>query len=105
MYEFNSNMGEISGMGGSYEQACRNMLKAGLEWFDKNPDAEPNFRGYKDVYGIIMEDNDDARALSKAVIEASDNEATGAMYQAVITSILWIKKNGWEKYVEKMSKK
>lgn len=115
MYEFTDEMGEISGFGGSYELDCRAMLKAGLEWLDENPQTDPQFHGYKNVYGIISEDNDDAKALTKATMDAKiikDNgktircgdEATGAMHQAVISSIFWIRKNGWQKYVETMSK-
>jgi len=104
MYEFTEEMGEISGFGGGYEQTCRNMLKAGLEWLDENPQAKPEFHGYKNVYGVIIEDNDDAKQLTKAVVDAADNDCTGAMHQAVISSILWIRKNSWEKYVEAMSK-
>ncbi len=105
MYEFTPEMGEISGFGGGYEETCRAMLKAGLEWLDANAEADPQFHGYKNVYGIISEDNADAKALSKAVVEAAKDDCTGAMHQAVITSILWIRKNGWEKYVERMSEK
>ncbi len=104
MYEFTPEMGEISGFGGGYEETCRAMLKAGLEWLDANPKADPQFHGYKNVYGIISEDNADAKALSKAAVAAADDDCTGAMHQAVITSVFWIRKNGWEKYVEVMSK-
>ena len=103
MYEFTEEMGEISGFGGGYEQCCRNMLKAGLEWLDANPESDPQFHGFENVYGGICEDNDDAKALSKAVVDAAD-DCTGAMHQAVVSKILWIKKNGWDKYVEAMSK-
>ena len=104
-YEFTKEMQEISGFGGGYEQTCRNMLKAGLEWLDENPKADPKFHGYKSIYGIIKEDNEDAKALTKAVIDASDHEATGAMHQAVIMKILWIRKNGWKKFVKEMSER
>lgn len=103
MYEFTEEMNEISGFGGGYEQACRDMLKAGLEWFDEHPDADPQFHGYKDVYGLILEDNKDAKKLSKAVTETVE-DCTGAMHQAVITAILWIKAHSWEEYVVNMSK-
>ncbi len=105
MYEFTEKMGEISGFGGSYEGCCRKMLKAGLEWFDAHPDAQPKFRGFEGIYGVITEDNLDANALSKAVCDAAEPEgATGAMHQAVIKSIFWIRKHGWKKYIEMMSR-
>lgn len=100
-YIFEEGMGEISGMGGSYEQACRDMLKTGLDYWDANPNLDPKFHGYKGVYGVISEDNKDAEALTKAVLSASD-DCTGAMHQAVIHAIFWIRKNGWDKYVKQM---
>ncbi len=103
MYEFTETMGEISGFGGGYEAECRKMLKNGLKWLDANPEANPQISGYKNIYGIINEDNDDAKALSKA-ITADSEDCTGAMHQAVISRCLWIKANGWDKYVEAMSK-
>lgn len=102
-YDFTESMGEISGFGGGYEQTCRNMLKAGLEWWDAHPAANPSFRAFNGVYGLIDETNEDAKALSKAVIDGAGGDCTGAMHQAVISSIFWIRKNGWEKYVKEMS--
>jgi hypothetical protein len=114
-YEFTENMREISGFGGSYEEGCRLMLKAGMEWFDENPDADPVFKGMEGVYGLMMENNDDANALSEAILNAPfvdpdtgedttvrEYGATGAMRYAVITSVLWIKKFGWDAYVKEM---
>ena len=103
MYEFTDDMGEISGFGGGYEQACRDMLKAGLGWLDDHPDSDPKFHGYKDVYGIISEDNEDAKKLSNAVGRAVE-DCTGAMHQAVISAALWIQKHSWDEYVAQMSK-
>jgi hypothetical protein len=100
-YEWQEGMGEISGFGGGYETTCRNMLIAGLEWLDKNPEANPLFHGYKGIYGVISEDNEDAKELTRVVIDASGNDCTGAMHQAVISSILWIKNHSWDEYVKR----
>lgn len=102
-YEFDEWMSEISGMGGDYEQKCRTMLKAGLEWFDENPDADPKFTECEGIYGIIDINNSDAEALSKAVI-ASVGGCSGAMHHAVLSSVMWIRKNGWDAYVESMKR-
>ncbi len=104
MYEFIEDMGEISGFGGGYEQGCRDMLRAGLEWCDANPAKNPEFSGYENIYGIINENNDDAKELSGVVSKTCKDGCTGAMHQAVIETILWVKKNGWDKYVKEMSK-
>lgn len=103
-YEWQPGMGEISGFGGSYEQTCRNMLFAGLQWMDEHPDADPQFNGFKGVFGLINESNADAEALEKAILKAPDADGcTGAMYHAVVSHVLFIKANGWEKYVSEMS--
>lgn len=102
-YAWRPGMGEISGFGGGYEQACRRMLRAGLAWLDAHPTADPKISTSNSVYGIIREDNVDAKELSAVVGNAEDG-CTGAMHQAVMSSLLFIRKHGWEKYVEEMSR-
>lgn len=102
-YKWQEGMDEISGFGGGYEKTCQAMLDAGLQWFDENPSADPHFKGYEGVYGILSEDNDDANALSEAALKAANGDCTGAMHHAVMIHSLWIKKNGWEAYVKAKS--
>jgi len=104
-YIYTDDMDEISGFGGGYEATCRAMVVAGLEWWDANPDATPKFLGCKNIYGVISEDNDDAKALSKAVVEGSSDDCTGAMHQATITHIFRIRKVGWNQYCDEMKAK
>ena len=103
MYEFTEKMGEISGFGGGYESTCRQMLKNGLGFWDANPKLDPKYKGFKNVYGICIDDNEDAKKLDDAVMDGIE-DATGAMHQAVVSTIFFIHKNGWDKYVEEMSK-
>lgn len=107
--EWTPEMGEISGFGGGYEDMCRQMLFSALDWLDEHPDADPQFHGYEGIYGVISEDNEDAKSLSEAAVAPSMEDgsggATGAMHQAVISSALWIRKNGWDAYVEAMSRR
>lgn len=118
MYDFTEHMQEISGFGGSYEAGCRAMVKAGMTFIDSQSDINPQFKGYKNVYGLIVEDNDDAKALTEAIMDApfvdpetekqttiGEYGATGAMHQAAITHCLYIMKHGWDKYVAEMSQK
>ena len=100
-YVFEEGMAEISGFGGGYEAACQRMIVAGMKWFDENPDADPHFRGYENVYGIICDENEDAKALSKAVMGAVE-DCTGAMHQATIGHILRAHQRGWDAYVIEM---
>ena len=100
-YQYTDDMGELSGFGGGYEEACRKMVVTGLEWLDAHPKADPQFHGYENIYGVIIEENDDAKQLSKAVVDATGGDCTGAMHQCTISHILWIHKNGWETYCAK----
>jgi hypothetical protein len=106
-YDWQPGMAEISGFGGDYEKACRDMVRAGMEWFDAHPDADPRFRGYEGVYGILLDDNEDAKALSKAVCEAplviADGGPTGAMHQAAVSACLFIRARGWAAFVVHMT--
>jgi hypothetical protein len=99
--QYTDDMREISGMGGGYEEACRKMVLAGLDWFDAHPNAEPHFTTCDNVYGIVNEDNDDAKALSEAVCAAEDG-CSGAMHQATISHIMYIHLNGWDAYCNVM---
>ena len=99
MRQYTDDMYEISGFSGGYEAACRAMVLAGLDWLDANPQANPQFSGYKGIYGVISEDNEDAKALTTAVVAAAKGDCTGAMHHATISHILWIKKNSWDEYV------
>ena len=108
-----SGMKEISGFGGRYESACRAMVLAGLEWLDAHPGSDPKFVGCNNIYGVVSENNKDANDLSNAVLSAEvvyddgkpgtvRDSATGAMHQAAVSHVLYIRNNGWEKYVEMM---
>lgn len=102
MYEYTDEMREISGLGGGYEATCRAMVVAGCEWCDDHPDADPQFKGYEGIYGIITEENDDAKALSDAIVAVTDGDCTGAMRQASVTHVMAVRRLGWDKYVEEM---
>lgn len=110
-YQWDDKMDEISGMGDTYEEVCRFMLLKGLEFIDsKGNDFNPKFGGIENVYGIYNDKNEDAKALSDYVTKlpiqyfGERSGPSGAMHQAVCSSLLWIMANGWEKYKEEMSK-
>lgn len=91
---------EISGFGGGYEDQCRKMLRGALEYLDANPRADPQFRGMKGVFGVVKEENDDAKALTDAIAKAGDNDFTGAMHHIVVAIAVFVHKNGWDRFVE-----
>jgi len=102
-YPWTDNMGEISGFGGGYESACRDMVYAGLAWLDAHPGADLKASTYRNVYGILNPESDDAKALEKAVTSACP-DCSGAMHQATMSACMFIARNGWPKYVEAMTR-
>ena|ERR1035437_10882903 len=100
-YQFSKEMNEISGFGGGYEKACRNMVVAGLEWLDEHPNADISYKEYKNIYGLTAEETDDCKEMEKAMLTVNDG-CSGAQMQACKGHITYIKKNGWDKYIEEM---
>lgn len=104
-YEFTNEMGEISGFGGDYEQACRKMVLAGIEYLEKNKSIDFSFKEYENIYGILAETSEDTDKVIKAMIAANDGfGATGGMVQATLNHVKFIYEKGWNKYVETMIK-
>lgn len=123
--EWTEEMGEISGFGGSYEAGCRAMVLAGLAWWDEHPDADPHFHGYEGIAGMIVEDDEDAKALTRAMLDAEvtigdevdadgidvdphtttvgEYGATGAMVQWSVNHVLAARRLGWEEYARQLA--
>jgi hypothetical protein len=118
--EWTPDMGEISGFGGSYEAACRAMVKAGVEYWDAQDAAfergerdtkfDPHYKGFKNVMGLCIDDNPDAKALDEAIMNATipaangwservGDGATGAMHQAAVNHIMAFRRMGADEYV------
>lgn len=116
-YQITDEIGEISGFIAArgeenrpYEEACRSLVRYGCEWLDAHPDAMPEFQVFQNISGLILEDNEDAKTMCKHMCDSLIAEhggderwgPTGAQMQWAINHALFIKKNGWDKYVEKM---
>lgn len=102
-FEWTEDMRQISGFGGGYERTCRAMVSAGCMWWTMHPEAEPQFHGFKGIYGVVIEDNADAKALSEAVVTAVGGDCTGAMHQAAIAHVFrWRALGSWGAYQDEM---
>lgn len=104
-YVWTEDMGEISGMarlgipnGLEYEQQCRVMLFAGVNWLDANPALDPRYEIIPGVFGVISSANPAAKSLEDAILKSTP-DATGAMMHAVILNLLRVKRIGWDEYV------
>lgn len=96
-YPWTSEMGEVSGFGGGYEAACRDMIYSGLAVLEANSDPGP-------------------RSLDKALSDACP-DCSGAMHGAALNACKFIQANswpnanqfslaiGWSKYVAAMTKR
>lgn len=113
-FAFTNNMRQVSGFGGSYERGCRAMILAGAAWLRDNPDSNPVFTSPPMVFGMATAENQDAKDLDRAMMDSeviidgkpvrAGDHATGAMCHAAANHVMFIKKNGWPRYVEEMTK-
>lgn len=90
-YRHTPDMGEISGFGGGYEKACQDMLEAGVKWLHEHPDAAIRLVQYKGIFGVVKEDSEDTKALSKAVTAVCD-DCSGAMHHGVMSRLAYNRK-------------
>lgn len=102
---FTDNMLPLScgDMSQRYENVMHEMLRAGLQWCEDNPKADPKFHTYTGIMGICAEDNDDARELTAAILDAviDDYMPSSAQHQMVIEQLFYIWEHGWDMYVDK----
>lgn len=103
-FSYTRNSREISGFGGGYEKACRDMVIAGMQWLDQHPKAKIKFATYSGVMGLITNESPDCEKMQKAMLKVNDG-CSGAQMQACLTHIMFAHKNGWDKYVKEMEKK
>lgn len=104
-FEYSKGCTEISGFGGGYEEICRKMVIAGMEWLDSHPKAKISYKEYKNIYGITTGESKDCKKMQDVMLKASDNDCTGAMMQATLSHVMYAHKNGWEKYISEMKAK
>lgn len=86
-------MGQISGFGGDYEDACQRMFYAGLLFTEKDPDwVKRSANGIDDAFADAI------------VAACPDGSPSGAMVGAVAHAVAFIQRNSWEKFVEEKTK-
>jgi hypothetical protein len=108
-YDYSQVTSEISGFGGDYEECCRAMVVGGCEWLDAHPEVKPKFSHYRNIVGVVLDDNDDAKAMVKAMVDACEafrpgaGGPTGAMMQFTVHHVLQIREHGWNWYLEQMN--
>ncbi len=108
-YRFTADMAEISGLGGDYEECCREALRGALLYLDANPGAPLAAQEIPGVFGIVKgnERLDAAIAAGNAAAIARFGEEcglTGAMVHAIANCLLFIQKNGWDAFCVQMLK-
>lgn len=112
--QWTEDMGEISGFGGGYEAVCRAMVLAGIAWVDGHPHADLKFEGSPQIFGVIIEKDDDAKSLTdtmmaapvyfegKLLQERAGDDCTGAMHHASVSHVMAYKRLGWDEYCKQL---
>jgi hypothetical protein len=104
VYRHTSDMGEISGFGGDYEEQCQKMLEAGVKHIEERrlSGDDVKLSGIVGVFGLCFPENQPTKDLEKAVVDSVGGDLTGAMHQAVMMRLAYIAKNGWQRYCEEL---
>jgi hypothetical protein len=98
---------EISGFGGDYEQACRDMTKAGVLWLREHPEELEKWRKasheYRERTGKDYTPTHvyppSYKEFEGAIVKACD-DCTGAMFGASQGHAIAIFTHGWDEYVK-----
>jgi hypothetical protein len=100
------NIAYISGFGkkSSYEKACQDMLQSGFEWLVNHKKVNLKATTYKGVYGILEPKGKDAIELSNVIVK-SVPDCTGAMHHCVMNHLIYISKEGLDKWKQEVKKK
>lgn len=96
-YEYTNDMHELSGFGGSYEEACRRMAVVGATWLDEHPGE---LKRWREMDGQCRSDPQYA-AFEQAVGNV-EPDCTGAMHGAAVSHAFAIHKMGWDAYAAEM---
>ena len=90
------DMGEISGFGGGYEEACRRMVCAGVDWLIANgQDFVASGGGFTFGDDVVRRTFDDA-------VAAVETGCSGAMHGSASSHACAIFWKGWDHYAETM---
>jgi len=101
-YEWNDEMDEVSGLGGEYEEACREMIAAGLQWLEDNDGPVVKFSGGQNVtarIGPAAGEIDDLREHMASVVEF---DVTPSMLHVCVKHALYAYDIGWLSYTTRM---
>ena len=98
---------EISGFGGGYEQACRDMTKAGVLWLREHPDELAKWRKGRDDFEKdhpgerfpYYQRTAGEKKFEDAIVKACD-DCIGAMFGAAKGHAIAIFDMGWDAYVD-----
>ena len=104
-FRHTSEMGTIGSLSGSsYEAYCQDMLEVGVHWLLEHPHADLRIKQFSNVFGLAISSSDDMEELERVILKAANNQASSAMFQAVVNRLLYIANHGWDTYVAECSK-
>jgi hypothetical protein len=78
------------GLGSGYEQTCRNLMDAAIEWHNENLDKElPEFKQIENVFGVAIRNNESAKQMRKQMLKRVP-DCSGAQFHIVVANYLWL---------------
>lgn len=103
-FTYPRNSREISGFGGGYEKACKDMVIEGMKWLEKHPKADISYKEYENIYGLTTGESEDCKRMQNIMVEVNPG-CSGAQMQACLSHIMFAHQHGWEKYIMDMERK
>jgi DNA-directed RNA polymerase subunit N (RpoN/RPB10) len=101
-YQYTDKCAEISGFGGGYEDACRKMVIAGMEWMDEHPNANMNIATFNGIPELTLPRTDDAQELENVMNDAVEGCCSVHMIQLSIGCLLCARRLGWDTYIRRL---
>lgn len=87
----------LSGFGGSYENACQLMVSEGIKAMQELGIPDP-----KEFGEFGFGESERAKQIQSRMCKAVNNDATGAQMGVSLSLAFYISKNGRDKLIEKM---
>ena len=102
-YKHTSKMGQILGLGESYEARCQRMLHAGVSWVLRESDKRdlwlPSMEGFRRVFYVTNESSAAISTLEQEFKKVEPNPSLVQMY-AVLSRVLYVHHYRCDRYVD-----
>jgi hypothetical protein len=103
-YQYTDKCRKMFCYGQVYEDACRRMVIAGMEWLDEHPDADIKIDTYNRIFDMTVPMADDIKKLEDVMSASAECGNAGNVIQDTVNHVLYARKIGWDAYIREWEK-